>query len=66
MFASAWAGSSVLSTGGQVVHQLQRADLGRMIFRVKPEVHCKAVRAAELEGKNLNDGLEEVLGKAAG
>ena len=36
------------------------------MFRVKPEVHSKAVEAAELAGKSLNASAEEVLGKAAG
>ena len=36
------------------------------MFRVKPEVHSKAVEAAELAGKSLNTWAEEVLGKAGG
>ena len=36
------------------------------MFRVKPEVHCKAVLAAELAGMSLNECAEEVLGKSAG
>ena len=37
-----------------------------MMFRVKPELHRKAVLAAELAGKSLKQWPEEVLGKAAG
>ena len=44
----------------------QRAYSGQMRFRVKPEVHRKAMLAAELAGKSLNAWAEEVLGKAAG
>ena len=44
----------------------QRAYSGQMMFRVNPEVHRRAVVAAELAGKSLNAWAEEVLGKAAG
>lgn len=44
----------------------QRAYSGQMMFRVAPEVHARAARAAELAGKSLNQWAEEVLGKAAG
>jgi predicted HicB family RNase H-like nuclease len=37
-----------------------------MMFRVSPEVHQRAAKAAELAGKSLNQWAEEVLGKAAG
>ena len=37
-----------------------------MMFRVKHEVHRKAVLAAELAGKSLNQWAVVVLGMAAG
>jgi predicted HicB family RNase H-like nuclease len=37
---------------------------GKMMFRVKPEVHAGAARAASLEGKSLNQWAEEVLAEA--
>ena len=52
--------------GGATVNHLQRVYSGQMMFWVKPEVHRKAVEAAELAGKSLNAWAEEVLGKAAG
>ena len=44
----------------------QQAFSGQMMFRVNPEVHRRAVVAAELAGKSLNAWAEEVLEKAAG
>jgi predicted HicB family RNase H-like nuclease len=44
----------------------QKAYSGKMMFRVSPEVHRKAVLAAELEGKSLNQWAEDVLSRAAG
>ncbi|MBW8284754.1 MAG: type II toxin-antitoxin system HicB family antitoxin [Rhizobium sp.] len=38
---------------------------GKMMFRVDPDVHARAAKAAELSGKSLNQWAEEVLGKAA-
>lgn len=38
---------------------------GKMMFRVDPEVHARAVKAAELAGKSLNQWAEEVLSKAS-
>jgi len=35
------------------------------MFRVDPEVHRKAALAAELAGKSLNQGAEDVLNRAA-
>ena len=43
----------------------QKAYSGQVMFRVSPEVHRKAARAAELAGKSLNQWAEEVLGRAA-
>ena len=44
----------------------QRACSGQMLFQSNPVVHRRAVIAAELAGKSLNQWAEEVLGKAAG
>lgn len=42
----------------------QKAYSGKMMFRVNPEVHRKAVLAAELAGKSLNQWAEDVLSQA--
>lgn len=42
----------------------QKAFSGQMMFRVKPELHRRAVVAAELAGKSLNQWAEEVLNRA--
>ena len=42
----------------------QKAYSGKMMFRVSPEIHRKAVFAAELEGKSLNQWAEDVLSRA--
>ena len=39
---------------------------GKVMFRIDPEVHARAARAAELAGKSLNEWAGEVLAKAAG
>lgn len=38
---------------------------GKMLFRVDPEVHAQAARAAQLAGKSLNQWGEEALRVAA-
>ena len=55
-----------LETSAKLGREPQRAYSGQMMFRVNPEVHRRAVVAAELAGKSLNAWAEEVLGKAAG
>ena len=55
-----------LATCAKLGREPQRAYSGQMMFRVNPEVHRRAVVAAELAGKSLNAWAEEVLGKAAG
>ena len=55
-----------LETCARLGKDPQRAYSGQMMFRVNPEVHRRAVIAAELAGKSLNQWAEEVLGKAAG
>jgi predicted HicB family RNase H-like nuclease len=39
---------------------------GKVMFRIDPEVHARAAKAAELAGKSLNEWAGEVLAKAAG
>ena len=55
-----------LETCAKIGKEPQRAYSGQMMFRVNPEVHRRAVIAAELAGKSLNQWAEEVLGRAAG
>lgn len=55
-----------LETCARIGTEPQRAFFGQMMFRENPEVHRRAVLAAELAGKSLNQWAEEVLGKAAG
>ena len=43
----------------------QKSYSGKVMFRLKPEVHRKAAIAAELTGMSLNQWAEEVLDKAA-
>ncbi|WP_413712195.1 type II toxin-antitoxin system HicB family antitoxin [Rhizobium sp. Rhizsp82] len=43
----------------------QKTYSGKMMFRVDPDVHARAARAAELAGKSLNQWAEEVLATAA-
>ncbi|WP_105418984.1 MULTISPECIES: type II toxin-antitoxin system HicB family antitoxin [Neorhizobium] len=39
---------------------------GRVMFRIDPDVHARAAKAAELAGKSLNEWAGEILAKAAG
>lgn len=39
---------------------------GRVMFRIDPDTHARAAKAAELAGKSLNEWAGEVLSKAAG
>ncbi|MCY1664253.1 type II toxin-antitoxin system HicB family antitoxin [Rhizobium sp. SL86] len=38
---------------------------GKVMFRIDPDVHARAAKAAELSGKSLNEWAGEVLAKAA-
>ncbi|WP_413206804.1 type II toxin-antitoxin system HicB family antitoxin [Rhodospirillum sp. A1_3_36] len=42
----------------------QKPFSGRVMFRISPEPHRKAVISAELAGKSLNQWAEEVLKNA--
>ena len=55
-----------LETCASIGKEPQKAFSGQVMFRVSPEVHRKAVIAAELAGKSLNQWAEEVLDRAAG
>lgn len=53
-----------LETCLKVGKEPQKAYSGKMMFRVDPETHRRAARAAELSGKSLNQWAEEVIDKA--
>lgn len=55
-----------LETCASIGKEPQKTYSGKMMFRVNPDVHRKAVLAAELEGKSLNQWAEDILSKAAG
>jgi predicted HicB family RNase H-like nuclease len=37
---------------------------GKVMFRIRPEIHARAALAAQLAGKSLNQWAEDVLEKA--
>lgn len=55
-----------MDTCARIGREPQKAYSGQVMFRVSPEIHRKAVLAAELSGKSLNQWAEDVLGRAAG
>lgn len=54
-----------IETCASIGKEPQKAFSGQVMFRVSPEVHRKAVIAAELAGKSLNQWAEDVLDRAA-
>ena len=42
-----------------------KAASGKLMLRVSPEVHARAISTAKTVGKSLNQWAEDVLGKAA-
>jgi predicted HicB family RNase H-like nuclease len=42
-----------------------KAASGKIMLRVSPEIHARALAMAKTTGKSLNQWAEEVLGKAA-
>ncbi len=54
-----------VETCAKISKEPQKPFSGRMMFRVNPEVHRRAARAAELSGKSLNQWAEDVLDRAA-
>ncbi len=53
-----------LETCAKVGKEPQKPYSGKVMFRVSPELHRKAARAAELAGKSLNQWAEEALAQA--
>jgi len=43
-----------------------KAASGKIMLRVSPDVHARALATAKTSGKSLNQWAEEVLDKAAG
>ena len=54
-----------IETCARIGKEPRKLYSGRVMFRVDPEVHRKAVLAAELSGKSLNRWAEEALDRAA-
>jgi predicted HicB family RNase H-like nuclease len=54
-----------IKTCSKIGKDPQKPYSGKMMFRVDPEIHARAARAAELAGKSLNQWAEEALRKAA-
>ncbi|WP_137132031.1 type II toxin-antitoxin system HicB family antitoxin [Rhizobium sp. FY34] len=44
----------------------QKPYSGKVMFRIDPQVHARAAKAAELAGKSLNEWAGDVLAKASG
>jgi predicted HicB family RNase H-like nuclease len=42
-----------------------KAASGKLMLRISPEVHARALATAKATGKSLNQWAEEILGKAA-
>ena len=42
-----------------------KAASGKLMLRVSPEIHARALAIAKISGKSLNQWAEEVLNKAA-
>lgn len=54
-----------IETCAKLGKEPQKSYSGKMMFRVDPDVHAQAAKAAELSGKSLNQWAAEVLAKAA-
>ncbi len=54
-----------IETCAKIGKNPQKPYSGKMMFRVDPEVHAQAAKAAELSGKSLNQWAAEVLALAA-
>lgn len=55
-----------IETCARIGKEPQKAYSGKVMFRIDPDVHARAAKAAELSGKSLNEWAGEVLAKAAG
>ena len=53
-----------IETCSRIGKKPQKPYSGRVMFRIDPETHRKAVVAAELAGKSLNQWAEDVLSRA--
>ncbi len=56
----------IVATCRKVGKDPQKPFSGKVMFRIDPEIHRRAARAAELEGVSLNNWAEQVLDRAAG
>ena len=54
-----------LETCAKVGKRPDKPYSGKLMFRVDPEVHARAARAAMMAGKSLNKWAEDVLRAAA-
>lgn len=54
-----------IETCAKIGKDPQKSYSGKMMFRVDPDVHAQAAKAAELSGKSLNQWAAEVLARAA-
>jgi len=54
-----------IETCAKIGKEPQKSYSGQVMFRISPEVHRNAARAAELAGKSLNQWAAEVLERAA-
>lgn len=54
-----------VETCAKVGKSPQKPYSGQVMFRISPDIHAKAARAAELSGKSLNQWAEEVLRNAS-
>ncbi len=63
--AFAEAVEDYVETCARIGKEPQKTYSGQVMFRVSPEVHRRAARAAELAGKSLNQWAEDVLDRAA-
>lgn len=54
-----------VETCARIGKEPQKPYSGKMMFRVRPDIHRRAAMAAELSGISLNQWAEEVLDRAA-
>jgi len=54
-----------VETCARIGKDAQKTYTGQVTFQISPEVHRKAVLAAEMSGKSLNQWAEDVLDRAA-
>jgi predicted HicB family RNase H-like nuclease len=53
-----------LATCAKVGKRPDKPFSGKVMFRLKPDIHARAALAAELTGKSLNQWAEEAIEKA--